>query len=1293
MSKQLSEHDLETLFQEHLPPVSMPPELAARLEKRVLAEVALSTKTAEYHIDVTPTPEARPQPILKDVIAGDARWGAREDAEKPGRPAWLKRWAAWSGRFERASSLALVGASLAILLLFVALLPRLLSSGQTSGSAPTAAQPEVLPPAQSAPDVAGVATIRINDGAATLYHHTGATEALTANSVTDMARGDVLQVIAGQAEITYFPGQISQLETGAQVRLVDLSQTGAATQVAILVESGRTRNRVDGPLTSDDRFEVRTPAARALVQGTDFAIETRSIDETYVAAFSGVVTVETASGRVQVAAGQQVVAHTGSNLVVEEQPLPTQPLVQAADAQVKTATPALTVVGQPMASTADATVVAMRPGPTPPRTAATPPLRITSGATPEAPGDTVAPTRTLTRPTSPASISTSSTSMATGTSALAIAPKNHPPTATPTHSSQANSSSAAPTVTPSAVTGQVTPAGTVSTPTRTPTATKTPTRDASQPTSTPTIAPTTAPTIAPSPSPVGAAIPEPSTGNQAPVAVNDRVVVDEDGTLTVQVLRNDRDAEGDVLIIINVTQPQHGRAVNNGNGTITYIPDADYAGSDRFTYRVSDGRSSANAAVNVSVTPINDAPVLSDVTDQSTDEDKPLTVRFTANDVETPPDALVYAATTADPSLIANEGLSLGGEGVNRTLTIRPRSNRAGSTSITLTVDDGERQSRRTFEINVAPIDDAPVISEIVDQSIDEEMPAAFDFTIADVDDDVATLQASAVSSDQTLIANERIRIAGLGASRTLTVIPETERSGAAVITISVSDGQQTTVRSFTVTVNPVNDAPTLSAIADQEMPEDASLTLEFGVGDVDSDVNSLTLSAMADDPALIAADGLVIEGVGATRTLRITPSADRFGATTVTVTANDGQAQTQRSFQVTIAPVNDPPAIAPIADRGDALEDEPVEIAFMLSDPDNDPASLTVSATSSNQEVVNDAGIQIDGVGGDRILRITPNAGRSGSTVITITTSDGQFQAQSSFTLTILPVDDPPAIGVIDDQPMLEDQALEVSLILTDPDTAPDSLSVDVRSDNPTLVDAAGLAIEGAGGMRTLRITPVAGRAGTATITVGASDGTSRVERAFLLTVEAVNDPPSIEGINNQTTPEDAPLSVNMRVTDPDNDPGTLTVTARSGNGSVVADDGIVIEGAGESRVLRITPMAGQAGATTITVRVDDGELQTETSFDLTVTPVNDPPIASNDEYQGVNGPFTLPVMENDVDDGFSPLRIVAVGAAANGTATTDGSTVFYTPSPAFSGTEVITYTLSDGQYESTGRISIIVE
>ncbi len=1291
MSKQLSEHDLETLFQEHLPSVTMPRELAARLEKRVLAEVALSTKTAEYHIAATPTPETRPQPIIKDVLAGDARWGAREDAEKPGRTAWLKRWTAWSSRFERASSLALVGASLAVLLLFVALLPRLLSSGRTPGSAPTAAQPEVLPPVQSAP--AAIATIRISDGAATLYHRTGTTEALTANSATDMVRGDVLQVIAGQAEIVYFPGQSSQLETGAQLRLVELSQTGAATQVITLVENGRTRHRVESPLTPVDHFEVRTPAARALVQGTDFAIETRSIDETYVAAFSGVVTVETASERVQVTAGQQVIARTGRTLVVEAQSLPAQQIAQVTGAPAKAVTPAPAATGRAMTSTAGATAVAMRSNSTASisRMTATPTARVTrvaSSANPDASVDDMTPpTRTPTRPASSAS---ASTPVATSTHTPVTTTTNRTPTATPIYASPASSlSSVTPAATSSvsAAASQVTPTGTAPTPTRTPIATRmptrTPTRGATTPTST-TVAP---PTPEPTPPPASVA------GNRAPIAVDDRITVAEDGAVTVHVLSNDQDAENDVLIIIDVTQPRRGRAVNNGNGTITYSPDADYAGSDRFTYRISDGRSSASATVNVNVTPVDDAPVLSDVADQSTDEDKPLTVRFTVNDVETAPDELIYAATAADPSLIANEGLILGGAGVNRTLTIRPQPDRAGSTSITLTADDGERQSRRTFEINVAPVNDAPVISGIADQVIDEETPAAFDFTVTDVDNEVTDLRVSAVSNDPTLIANERILIAGLGDNRTLTLIPEPERSGDADITVTVSDGQQTTVRSFTVTVNPVNDPPTLAAIADQATAEDVSVTLELGVGDVDNDVNSLTLSAVADDPDLIAPDGLVIEGVGATRTLRITPNADRFGATAVTVTAGDGQAQTQRFFQVLIAPVNDPPAIAPIADRDDALEDEPIEIPFMLSDPDNDPAALAVSATSSNQDVVADAGIQIGGGGGDRVLRITPNAGRSGSTVITITANDGQFQAQSSFTLIVLPVDDPPVIGVIDDQRMLESQALEVGLTLADPDTDPNSLVVDVRSDNPILVDAAGLVVEGTGENRVLRITPVAGRAGTATITVAVSDGMTRMERSFLLTVEAVNDSPSIGFIGGQTTPEDAPIGVNIQVTDPDNDLETLTVTAWSSNGSVVADDGIAVEGAGENRILRITPVADQAGVTTITVRVDDGELQAEASFDLTVTPVNDPPIANNDDYQGANGPFTLSVLGNDVDDGFSPLRIVAVGAAANGTVTTDGSAIFYSPSPDFSGTEVITYTLSDGQYESTGRITIIVE
>jgi hypothetical protein len=1288
MSNQLSEHDLEILFQEHLPSVAMSPELAARLGKRVLAEVALSIETAEYHIAVTPPPETRPQFVREDVITRDARWGANEDAGKSGRPAWLKRWTAWSGRFERASSLALVGASLAILLLFVALLPRLLSPEQTSGSAPTAAQPEVLPPAQSASDVAGVATIRISDGAATLYHHTGTTEALTANSVTDMAPGDLLQVIAGQAEIAYFPGQSSQLETGAQVRLVELSRTGGATQVITLVESGRTRHRVERPLSVDDHFEVRTPAARALVQGADFAIETRSINETYVTAFSGVVTVETASERVQVAAGEQVVARTGRALIVEAQPIPTQQIAQMADGLPKAdlAVPAATE--QLLASTVDAVAVAMmksNPTVTVPRMTATPTARATRNAPPGASvrvtSGVAAPTQTPTRllSSAPAFATTATpTSITTATNRLS--------TATPSHSP----SSATSTVTLAPASAQMTPAGSAPTftPTRTPTATKTPIHTPTQDAAQPTVAvPTQTPTNTATPAPAVA-------GNQAPQAVDDRAMVDEDGTVTIRVLENDRDAEGDVLIITGVTQPRRGRAVNNGNGTIAYRPDADYAGPDRFTYRISDGRSSATAAVTINVTPIDDVPVLSDVADQSTDEDQPLTVRFTANDVETSPDELTYAATVADPSLIAGDGLILGGEGVNRTLTIRPRPDQAGSTTVTLTVDDGERQSRRTFEINVAPVDDAPVISEIAAQVIDEDAPAAFDFTVADVDDEVSTLDVRAVSSDPALIASERLRIAGLDASRTLTLLPEPDQSGNVIIAVSVNDGQRTTTQSFTVTVKPVNDPPVLAAVADQAMTEDASIALEFNVDDVDNDVSGLALSAVADEPSLIGADGLIIEGAaGTTRTLRITPNADHFGVTTVTVTASDGQTQTQRSFQVTVTPVNDPPAIAPIPDRNDAREDESVEIFITLSDPDDDSAALIVGATSSNQDVVSDAGIQIDGAGGDRILRITPNAGRSGSTVITVSVGDGRLQSQTSFALTVMPVDDPPSMGEIGDQRMLEDQSLAVELALADPDTDLAALRVDVRADNPALVGASGLTVEGTGATRTLRITPTTEESGATTITVGISDGTTRTERSFLLTVEAVNDPPSIGSIGDQIIQEDAPISVDVSLTDPDNDPGTLGISSRSSDSSVVADGDIVIEGAGANRVLRITPATDQSGTTVITVSVDDGQLQAKTSFTLTVTPVNDPPTANPDAYQGGNGPFALSVLENDVDDGFSALRIVAVGTPVNGEATTDGVKIFYSPSPDFSGTEVITYTLSDGQYESTGEISIVVE
>src|SRR5207249_998314 len=101
--------------------------------------------------------------------------------------------------------------------------------------------------------------------------------------------------------------------------------------------------------------------------------------------------------------------------------------------------------------------------------------------------------------------------------------------------------------------------------------------------------------------------------NDAPVANNDAVTTAEDTAVTIAVLGNDTDIDGDTLTVTGVSAPQHGSATSHPDGTITYTPAANYNGADTFTYTISDGHGgTAAATVSLTITAVDDAPVASD---------------------------------------------------------------------------------------------------------------------------------------------------------------------------------------------------------------------------------------------------------------------------------------------------------------------------------------------------------------------------------------------------------------------------------------------------------------------------------------------------------------------------------------------------------------------------------------------------------------------------------------------------------------------------------------------------------
>ncbi|MDP5307749.1 Ig-like domain-containing protein [Paracoccus spongiarum] len=153
--------------------------------------------------------------------------------------------------------------------------------------------------------------------------------------------------------------------------------------------------------------------------------------------------------------------------------------------------------------------------------------------------------------------------------------------------------------------------------------------------------------------------------NTAPDARNESRTLAEDGQVSLNPLANDLDADGDRLSITQVGRAANGTVRQNADGTLTYIPNANFAGRDSFTYTISDGRGGVDTArVNLTVNAVNDAPVANDDGGYSVDTGQMLMIDIAdllANDRDVDGDALSLVRLTN----VANGSATIVGDQVH----------------------------------------------------------------------------------------------------------------------------------------------------------------------------------------------------------------------------------------------------------------------------------------------------------------------------------------------------------------------------------------------------------------------------------------------------------------------------------------------------------------------------------------------------------------------------------------------------------------------------------------------------
>jgi hypothetical protein len=408
--------------------------------------------------------------------------------------------------------------------------------------------------------------------------------------------------------------------------------------------------------------------------------------------------------------------------------------------------------------------------------------------------------------------------------------------------------------------------------------------------------------------------------------------------------------------------------------------------------------------------------------------------------------------------------------------------------------------------------------------------------------------------------------------------------------------------------------------------------------------------------------------------TIIITPSAGTTNATnsltddiTITITDDDG--------------VNDAPVA--VADLLTVDEDAVLTSKDVIAndtDADGNTLVLTAVTTAGTGTVaVNSDGLSVD---------YTPATNFNGTEVITYTVSDGTLTDETgTLTVTVNPINDTP-IAVNDVLTVDQGAALtSKNVIANDTDIDNDTLTltaVSTAGSGTVAINSDNVSVD---------YTPAANFNGTEIITYTVSDGTLSDETGTLsVTVSTINYAPvAVEDV--MTVDEDTALvtkDVITNDTDANNDTLTLVAVSTAGLGTVAINaDNISVD---------YTPAANFNGSEVITYTVSDGTLTDESgSLTVTVNPINDNPIAVADTLTvDEDAALTsVDVISNDTDIDNDTITLTAVSTAGSGTVAinSDNVSVDYIPAANFNGTEVITYTVSDGTLtDETGTLTVTV-
>jgi len=767
--------------------------------------------------------------------------------------------------------------------------------------------------------------------------------------------------------------------------------------------------------------------------------------------------------------------------------------------------------------------------------------------------------------------------------------------------------------------------------------------------------------------------------DSAPVSVADSYTLDEGAVLNIAapgVLGNDSDADGNPLTAHLVSNVSNGSLTLNADGSFTYTHNGGETTTDAFTYRAHDGVNYGNTVtVSLTINPVNDAPVFAEDTLRvPTPAGRDTTINLCSNVSDAEGHALTITIECAPKhGTFVNTG-----DGCKFKYT--PDAGFTGTDTLCYEVCDNGTpvKCKKAYLVFTITPGSAPV-SVADSYTLDEGAVlniAAPGVLGNDSDADGNPLTAHLVSNvsngSLTLNADGSFTYTHNGGETTTDAFTYRAHDG-------VNYGNTVTV---SLTINPVNDAPVFAEDT-LRIPtpagKDTVINLCSNVSDAEG--NALTISIECAPKH----GSFVNTGDGCR--FKYTPDAGFTGTDTLCyeVCDNGTPVKCKKAYLVfTITPGSAPVSVADsyTLDEGAVLNIAAPGVLGNDSDADGNPLTAHLVSNVSNGSLTLNA---------DGSFTYTHNGGETTTDAFTYRAHDGvNYGNTVTVSLTINPVNDAPVfaedtlyVTTLEDEPVVIDLCAQ----LGDPEGGDLAVSV--------LCEPGSGALALSGCVLTYTPSPNFFGADTLCLVVCDSGSPALCDTAYVVvSVTGVNDPPTIASDTLRvTTLEDEPVVIDLcaQLGDPEGGDLAVSVLCEPGSGA------LALSGC----VLTYTPSPNFFGADTLCLVVCDSgspALCDTAVVVITISPINDLPIAVNDNYT-VNRGGTLTILSpgvliNDSDVDSDLLTSIKVTDPSHGALTlNDDGSFTYIHDGSKTSSDSFTYKVNDGSADgNTVTVSITI-